>query len=393
MGLDAPRLHSLTLTLTEACNLACPYCFQHPRGSTTMSAATLRASLHLAARLGGRDCTVVLSGGEPLLALDLVRQAIAGRAGSTRLLTNGILLDRALLAELADADVELQISCDGVAAAQDQRAPDTWAGLAGILASLRKDAPSYLQRRVSLAMVITPANVGLLSRSVAWALASGCAQIVIEPARGLAADWGDEACALLWREMARVVALARREQRRSGRAPLAILQPASAFGRMSPDACDAASLRSLTVAADGQVQGCGYLAAAARRGRSDAVVRAAARLALGHVDDPGLVARWQHRVATPAAPLFPRIRRTAPGRRCRDCRWLRQCLVCPAAGPDPERAPDAHCLFQRLLARPQDLGYPYEGQPHTLHAGTDPRRPRQPGALPCSDPPRPPPPS
>lgn len=372
MGHDAPRLHSLTLTLTEACNLACPYCFQHPRGSAAMSTSTLRASLDLAARLGGQDCTVVLSGGEPLLVLDLVRQAIAGRTASIRLLTNGTLLDRGLLFELVAADVELQISCDGVAAAQDQRAPDTWAGIAGILASLRKDAPSFLQRRVSLAMVITPANVGLLSRSVAWALASGCAQIVVEPARGLAADWGAEACALLWREMTRVVALARREQRRSGRAPLAILQPVSALGRMSPDACDAASLRSLTVAADGQVQGCGYLASAARRHRTPALVRAAARLALGHIDDPDLDARWQHRVTTPAAPLFPRIRRTAPGRRCRDCRWLRQCVVCPAAGPDPERAPDAHCLYQRLLARPLDLGYPYGCQPQTLSAGTVP---------------------
>jgi len=103
-----------------------------------------------------------------------------------------------------------------------------------------------------------------------------------------------------------------------------------------------------------------------------ALVRAAARLALGHIDDPDLDARWQHRVTTPAAPLFPRIRRTAPGRRCRDCRWLRQCVVCPAAGPDPERAPDAHCLYQRLLARPLDLGYPYGCQPQTLSAGTVP---------------------
>jgi MoaA/NifB/PqqE/SkfB family radical SAM enzyme len=367
-----PRLHSLTLTLTEACNLACRYCYQRPRGHRTMSDATLAASLGLAHRLGGGRCTLVLSGGEPLLAPDLVREAIAHRTDPIRLITNGTLLDAALLAELVAADIELQISCDGVSPAQDQRAPGTWAGLAGTLASLQRDAPTYLQRRVSLAMVITPTNVGLLSRSVAWALASRCAEVLIEPARGLADDWGEAACAQLSREMARVVALARGEQQRSGRAPLPILRPRSALGRMSPDACDAASLRSLTVAADGQVQGCGFLAAAARRNGSDAMVRAAARLVLGHVDDPELDARWHDRVTTPAAPLYPRSRRTAPGRRCQDCLSLRQCLVCPAAGPDPRRAPDAHCLFQRLLARPQDLGYQYEGQPRMLNAGTSP---------------------
>lgn len=371
-GHARPRLHSLTLTLTEACNLACRYCYQRPRGDRTMSAATLAASLGLAQRLGGGRCKLVLSGGEPLLEADLVREAIAHRTDPIRLITNGTLLDAALLAELVAADIELQISCDGVPAAQDQRAPGTWGRLAATLARLQTDAPSYLRRRVSLAMVITPTNVGLLSRSVAWALASRCAEVLIEPVRGLADDWGEAACAQLSREMARVVALARGEQRRSGRAVLPILRPRPALGRMSPDACDAGSLRSLTVAADGQVHGCGFLAAAARRDGSDAMVRAAARLELGHVEDPGLDDRWHDRVTTPASPLFPRTRRRAPGRRCQDCPSLRQCLVCPAAGPDPWRVPDAHCLFQRVLARPQDLGYQCDDQPPMLDPDTSP---------------------
>ncbi|MEZ4386926.1 MAG: radical SAM protein [Candidatus Krumholzibacteriia bacterium] len=348
--MTAAPLRSLKLTLTEACNLGCPYCYQRRGPRRTMTVATLQAALDLAARLGRGRADLVLSGGEPLLVRDLVQTVLADpRAqGRVRLITNGTLLDAALVGRLAAADASLQISCDGAEAAQEARAPGTWLAVMSTLAAIRAAHPRYWRRRTSVAMIVTPQNVDLLAEGVATLIAADVRRVLVGLVRGREAAWGEVACAALARAMGRVFVTSLRHRRRTGRIPVAYLQPVAGELALGDDACGAGSLRSLAVAADGRVQGCSFLADAARWHPATAAADAAAALEFGRVDDPDLDERWRRAVGTAAPPLFPVARRRAPRGPCAACLLVQRCLVCPLAGPDPAVVPDAHCLFQRL---------------------------------------------
>lgn len=345
-------LRALKLSLTEACNLRCHYCYQRRRRRTTMTRPTLRAALELAARLGNGQTDLVLSGGEPLLAEELVTMALDRHPrGRTRLITNGTLLHPALLDRLNESQAQLQISADGVAEAQAGRGPDTWEVLDRWLPAIRTGHPDLWARRFTLAMTVTPRNVDHLSSSVTWALAHDVRRLEISLACGLTRDWGRSACTVLTGEMQRVLALSRDHRRLANGIPVTYLQPQPLAGRPANAPCAAPDVGALAVAADGGVHGCGVLADVARWHPSPVVQHAAAILNLGQVDDPDLPARWQRHLSHPSRMLPPPHARASGERRCVDCRRREQCVICPLAGPEPNHAPDAHCLFERLAHR------------------------------------------
>ena len=354
-----PPLARLKLTLTDRCNLACPYCYQRNRRGVDMSPTTLRRALDLAWSLGGAEITVVLSGGEPLLVPHLVADAVALTAdhGSPRarlrLLTNGTLLGPALVDRLVDADVALQVSCDGVAASQDDRRPGSLPRLERLLAYIRDRHPRHWRDRVSVAMCVTPRNAGMLAASVAWALDRDVRNLDVNLVLDERGDWGGPCCAVLARELARVLSLSLRHRERTGRLPVRYLRPVPAMAPTAPgaDVCGAADCTGLTVAPDGSIHGCAVLAAIGPRHGSADVRRAAAALHVGHVDDPAFAARWRRSERLVRFPVLAAADRASLSGRCRDCGDLEECVVCPLAGSDPHRVPDAHCLFQRLVAR------------------------------------------
>src|SRR5712691_10061941 len=100
---------ALLAELTHRCPLGCPYC-SNPlvleRASGELDTAAWCRVLSEAAELGVLQ--VHLSGGEPLARRDLA--AIVGHAASAglygNLITSGIGLDRARMAELKDAGLE-----------------------------------------------------------------------------------------------------------------------------------------------------------------------------------------------------------------------------------------------------------------------------------------------
>jgi len=122
------------------CNLACDYCYIYEnadqtwrRRPTAMSAEVVAAT---AARLGEHvrdhgldEVTVVLHGGEPLLA---GRAALAATAGALRAAvpstcrvelstqTNGVLLTHEMLAMLDEHDVGVSVSLDGDQSGHDR---------------------------------------------------------------------------------------------------------------------------------------------------------------------------------------------------------------------------------------------------------------------------------
>lgn len=124
-------VRNLYLLVAGDCNLTCAYCYAQRGsfggGSGAMSPETLRTALE---RFVPTDGTLVVSffGGEPLLELDLLRQAVAwgdalGAERRTRLhyvlTTNGTLLDDARLDFLKAHVSHIAVSLDGGPAMTD----------------------------------------------------------------------------------------------------------------------------------------------------------------------------------------------------------------------------------------------------------------------------------
>jgi uncharacterized protein len=183
----ASGLKLLTLGVTESCNLRCRYCtysgrYQNSRAhsSRTMTLATaLKAvDLYLASSDSESERGLGFYGGEPLLAIGLIRGVVDHVAGlgrsppiSFHLTTNGVLLERAEVREfLVDNDVQILISLDGPAGAHDRMRRDrrggaTHAKIMTVLRLLQKEHPSYVKDNVGFSVCATTAESLQLARS------------------------------------------------------------------------------------------------------------------------------------------------------------------------------------------------------------------------------------
>ena len=121
------------IQLTNACNLACGYCFQ-PKDARKMTETTgkraLDALFRSASAHGLRQVTLKYAGGEPSLHLPLLRKmqeyarSLAEESGidlRASILSNGVLLDAPKLLALRALDVHVMISLDGPGAHERQR--------------------------------------------------------------------------------------------------------------------------------------------------------------------------------------------------------------------------------------------------------------------------------
>ena len=118
---DAPAPLLLRLMLTEQCNLRCRYCYADKR-DVTMTPEVLDAAADLIARqqARGRRVSIELTGGEPLLAWDLLEGFVTRLRGMASgddipvmMITNGVLLNDRRNARLAKLGVALRLSMDG----------------------------------------------------------------------------------------------------------------------------------------------------------------------------------------------------------------------------------------------------------------------------------------
>jgi uncharacterized protein len=139
-GVTNEPFSQFVLKMSGRCDLACDYCYvytmadQRWRGQPAlMSPEVVRRTAgrigEHAARYDLERVSVILHGGEPLLAgpaglaaaVDAVRDAVPASCATTFVLqTNGVLLDTRTLDALAERGVEVCVSLDGDAAAQDR---------------------------------------------------------------------------------------------------------------------------------------------------------------------------------------------------------------------------------------------------------------------------------
>ena len=160
-------LRMMVLSLTGACNLACRYCYASEQDARTMSWDTARRAVDLAAE-GGAPFILQFSGGEPLLALPLLRR-IADYVRTNRirarmdLQTNGTLLTEETADFLHHAGIGIGISLDGRPDVHDvyRCYSDGRGSSMDVIAGIQ-----CLGRRgiaIGLTCVVTAENVGKLS--------------------------------------------------------------------------------------------------------------------------------------------------------------------------------------------------------------------------------------
>ncbi len=121
-------LNHLIIQLTQNCNLRCTYCpyvsgdYQRRHSNRTATLETIRKGVDflLPRAQGGNNITFGFYGGEPLLEMPLLKNAVKyveevgeGREISFHLTTNGTLLSDEVVEYLIEKDVSVLLSLDG----------------------------------------------------------------------------------------------------------------------------------------------------------------------------------------------------------------------------------------------------------------------------------------
>lgn len=178
----AIRTFDLWLHLTNACNLACPYCYirKSPEPMTEGPMARVLASLERAAGSGAVDAIHVrYAGGEPLLHLPALQrfhadaQERCARYGvrySAAILTNGTAVPAAAPAWVAAEGVGVSVSIDGLGAVQDAMRPTR--GGRGSWALLERGLAAWRAAGIRPYALVTlgHTNVASAPELVAWLL-------------------------------------------------------------------------------------------------------------------------------------------------------------------------------------------------------------------------------
>lgn len=173
------KVSQMTLQVTQGCNLRCKYCIysedinQHQRShsSKSMDWETAKKAVDFlyAHSIDSEHVTIGFYGGEPLLALPLIRQVVAyskelfdGKEISYTITSNGTLLTDEIMRFLADEEIGLMISLDGPKEIHDKNR--VFAGGGGTfdtimknLATFKEIAPDYFNK-IQFSMVMDPSN-------------------------------------------------------------------------------------------------------------------------------------------------------------------------------------------------------------------------------------------
>lgn len=258
-GKHVPVIRHLVLWLTTDCNLSCAYCYRgRPQAARSMSQDTALAALELAAR-SGQPFHVQLAGGEPTLEPELI-EIIArqvrqrGWPCTVAVQTNGVALDRAMVAMFKHWRIAVGVSLDGPPQVQQElrgRAAETWRGLE----ELNRSEVDFAVTAVVCAenLIELPRLAMLLGR---WPHARGLGlDLLVRRGRALAGGPNMAEPAALIRAVQELAgAVAWVNQRR--RSPLVLREQKRLQNLMHPF-CQAALGTSLAVHPDGRLYPCG----------------------------------------------------------------------------------------------------------------------------------------
>lgn len=367
-GFAQDTLRCVTLLVTGRCNLGCAYCFQESRRASgrRMPWAVAQRAVDLLLSSQTRPVTLDLSGGEPLLEPALVRRLIEyvrlREPDSDRLeivlTTNGTRLTPAIIAHLAERDVVLRLSFDGVREAQRARGDWTFDRLDRLIDRVRETQPEFFVSRVEVVMTLAASSVPHFAASVRYFLAKGVARTLVSPRITPDAEWGSEMRESLRGQVEQVVDASLQLWRTERRCPVSFLEgpPIRRTGRSgSHTVCGVASGRSICVDWEGRCWPCVALARAITSLKlpRGGVARA---FDLGHLEDRQMPRHLSELPSvaqrTPAFAAKTRMRSVYGP--CRNCEYFGECVICPAALCHGQasgalyRVPDLLCAFNQV---------------------------------------------
>lgn len=202
---------NLTLHLTDACNLNCAYCV-HEKRERFMTADIVRAACKLAFSQGTK-AGLCFFGGEPLLCKDLICDALdecrklekqTGIPFSSKMTTNGILLDDAFLARAKAENMGIGLSFEGLGQDICRNFADG-SGSFDIVSEKAKLLLQYLPFSAAL-MTIAPQAVSKFAASVRYLCDLGFHNINATIALGKKVNWTDADMAALETQMREIAA-------------------------------------------------------------------------------------------------------------------------------------------------------------------------------------------
>jgi sulfatase maturation enzyme AslB (radical SAM superfamily) len=279
--------------------------------------------------------------------------------------TNGTLLTEEVAAFLEEHRFEMQLSFDGVAAAQNLRGRGTFSSLDRLLDHLRTKRSDFYERHVAIAITASPRNLEHLADSVSYFLRKKARRILIAPSIASDGEWRIDRIDELDAQFGRIFKSSLSHYRRTGRIPVQLFRGGEEDrpgARKRTRMCGLGRRKSITVDVDGEVYGCGMFAGSYTRRDSPLLRGCVEGMRLGRIDDPGLARRL---ASFPAAvrreAMFRRKdrKRSAYGR-CGDCRYLARCFLCPSSigfvpkNDDPDRVSDLCCAFNLVSLKYQE---------------------------------------
>jgi len=372
-------IRSMTLVLTNRCNLACRYCYQAVRQPRRMGDEVLRAALDELLATDESNPMVTFTGGEPLLEYPRIRWAVKYLRRNARpdqhihlsLLTNGTLLTPAIADFLARHRVEVQLSFDGVASAQDLRGLGTFGILDGVMIMLLENHPEFFRHYFTVTVTVLPSTVPFLSDSFTYFLSRNVRRLTLTPVLTTSPGWWPGRITELDRQFHRICERSLQHHDLTGDIPLLLLRPASAEQNTAKvsaeqntstefmDICGALDRSFFTVDVDGQLYGCAAFTAStqpASAGLLQDFQRACRRGQLRA--DSGLAKHDRQMTpdSTVRALLSQKNKYSSYGQ-CTDCAYSARCSVCPLAigswddNQDPQRVPDFICAFNSTVLK------------------------------------------
>ena len=268
-------LRMLVLSLTGNCNLACRYCYASGQDRRTMTWETARHAIDLAAE--GKDPFILqFSGGEPLLALPLLRR-IADYIHTNRirarmdLQTNGTLMTKETAVFLRSARIGIGVSLDGRPPVHDalRPYPDGRGSSADVVAGIQRLGQRGIE--IGLTCVVTADNVGALPGIIEMAYYLGNVRRIgfdlLRP-QGRGAAVAPARPKDMAQAMAQVFVLCRKLERLTGRhISIAQAEQAACLAHRTDDGfshCHAMNGTGVHIDAAGQIYACSSFVGDAR---------------------------------------------------------------------------------------------------------------------------------
>ncbi|MGI5864428.1 MAG: radical SAM protein [Myxococcales bacterium] len=192
----------VSLFVNHRCNLRCVYCYNGQEFDRRMPWDIARRAIDFGFESSKKGFLLLsFFGGEPLLEIDLMEQAVDYAAAEAKrrekrlflsLSTNGTLLDNRRLDFLRRHDFNVQVSFDGVAEAQDttRRFPNGNSSHRKVEAHVRQLVEAGFALRVI--SVIDPRTVHLLGDSFEYLMDLKVPHIYFAP--NYLGCWEDESC-------------------------------------------------------------------------------------------------------------------------------------------------------------------------------------------------------